>query len=638
MSEIEMIPTPGDAAQSAAVADAVIPAAVTEAAAPAAIEPAANAAPVAAIAETPAAPVADPVAAAPMAPAAEPAAPSLASSAVVALAVEPVAAAAPVIESAAVAAQVAEAAVAAPLAVSAAAVAAPAAAIVPETTAQVRFADFGLSPLILRALTEQGYVHPTPIQAQAIPVLLQGRDVMGAAQTGTGKTAGFALPIIQLLLAHASPSMSPARHPVRALILTPTRELAVQVAENVKAYAQHTPLRSTVVFGGMDMKGQTVILKGGVEIVIATPGRLLDHIEQKNISLSQVQMLVMDEADRMLDMGFLPDLQRIINLLPKQRQNLMFSATFSPEIKKLANTFLNNPLTIEVARSNATAERVTQVVYKVEENQKHALVAHILRQRDLKQVIVFSNTKIGASRLARGLEQEGMNATAIHGDKTQQERMAALESFKKGEIDVLVATDVAARGLDITDLPCVINYDLPYNAEDYVHRIGRTGRAGASGDAISIYSDKDERLLADIEKLIKQTITRGDLAGFTPSSSRGDERAERRPPRRAEGEASAPRESRESREPRDGSRGAGGSSEVRESRDSSRSVAPRMSERGPRSSSGPLPRREKTDPWFLKPYEPANAPAPAPASAALGGGSAKPKQKIAALLGGLPKS
>src|SRR5471030_2436315 len=636
MSEIEMIPTPGDAAQSAAVADAVIPAAVTEAAAPAAIEPAANAAPVAAIAETPAAPVADPVAAAPMAPAAEPAAPSLASSAVVALAVEPVAAAAPVIESAAVAAQVAEAAVAGPLAV--AAVAAPAAAIVPETTAQVRFADFGLSPLILRALTEQGYVHPTPIQAQAIPVLLQGRDVMGAAQTGTGKTAGFALPIIQLLLAHASPSMSPARHPVRALILTPTRELAVQVAENVKAYAQHTPLRSTVVFGGMDMKGQTVILKGGVEIVIATPGRLLDHIEQKNISLSQVQMLVMDEADRMLDMGFLPDLQRIINLLPKQRQNLMFSATFSPEIKKLANTFLNNPLTIEVARSNATAERVKQVVYKVEENQKHALVAHILRQRDLKQVIVFSNTKIGASRLARGLEQEGMNATAIHGDKTQQERMAALESFKKGEIDVLVATDVAARGLDITDLPCVINYDLPYNAEDYVHRIGRTGRAGASGDAISIYSDKDERLLADIEKLIKQTITRGDLAGFTPSSSRGDERGERRP-RRAEVDApvvaSAPRENRE---PRDGSRGAGGSSEVRESRDSSRSVAPRMSERGPRSSSGPLPRRERTDPWFLKPYEPANAPAPAPASAALGGGSAKPKQKIAALLGGLPKS
>ncbi len=361
-------------------------------------------------------------------------------------------------------------------------------------TAEVRFADFGLAPEILRALADQGYVHPTPIQAQAIPVVLQGRDVMGAAQTGTGKTAGFSLPIIQLLLAHANSSMSPARHPVRALILTPTRELAVQVADNVKAYAQHTPLRSAVVFGGMDMKGQTLILKGGVEIVIATPGRLLDHIEQKNVSLGQVQMLVMDEADRMLDMGFLPDLQRIINLLPKKRQNLMFSATFSPEIKKLANSFLDQPVLIEVARSNATAEKVTQVVYKVDEEQKRDVVEFLIRQRALKQVIVFSNTKIGASRLSRHLEQCGIKASAIHGDKTQQERMAALEAFKKGEIEVLVATDVAARGLDISDLPCVINFDLPYNAEDYVHRIGRTGRAGASGDAISVYSDKDERL------------------------------------------------------------------------------------------------------------------------------------------------
>src|SRR5471032_3049604 len=606
MSEIEMIPTPGDAAQSAVVADAVIPAAVTEAAAPAAIEPAANAAPVAAIAETPAVAVAEavaePVAAAPIAPAVEPAAASLETSAAVAAA-EPAAAAVPFAE---------PAAAAAPLAAPAAAGAAPAAAIVPETTAQVRFADFGLSPLILRALTEQGYVHPTPIQAQAIPVLLQGRDVMGAAQTGTGKTAGFALPIIQLLLAHASPSMSPARHPVRALILTPNRELAVQVAENVKAYAQHTPLRSTVVFGGMDMKGQTVILKGGVEIVIATPGRLLDHIEQKNISLSQVQMLVMDEADRMLDMGFLTDLQRIINLLPKQRQNLMFSATFSPEIKKLANTFLNNPLTIEVARSNQTADKVTQVVYKVPDDQKHALVAHLLRQRDLKQVIIFSNTKIGASRLARGLEQEGMSATAIHGDKTQQERMAALESFKKGEIDVLVATDVAARGLDISDLPCVINFDLPYNAEDYVHRIGRTGRAGASGDAISIYSDKDERLLADIEKLIKQTIKRGELGGFAPAPARGSD-SERRAPRRTEGGEGRPVRTPESRHGSDN----------------------RASERGARPAFAPGARREKVDPWFLKPYEPAKAPAPSASSMAPV--PAKPKQKVAALLGGLLK-
>ncbi|MET0320339.1 MAG: DEAD/DEAH box helicase [Duganella sp.] len=477
----------------------------------------------------------------------------------------------------------------------------------------VRFADFGLSPDIQRALDEQGYEHPTPIQAEAIPVLLQGRDVMGAAQTGTGKTASFSLPIIQMLLANASHSTSPARHPVRALILTPTRELAVQVAENVKAYAKHTPLRSTVVFGGMDMKPQTAALKAGVEIVIATPGRLLDHIEQKNISLGQVQMLVMDEADRMLDMGFLPDLQRIINLLPKQRQNLMFSATFSPEIKKLANTFLNNPITIEVARSNQTADKVTQVVYKVADSQKHAVTAHILRQRELKQVIIFSNTKIGASRLARELEREGMKAVAIHGDKTQQERMAALEAFKKGETDILVATDVAARGLDISDLPCVINYDLPYNAEDYVHRIGRTGRAGASGDAISIYSDKDERLLADIEKLIKQTIKRGELEGFRPAAPAEDrsDRGERAP--------AGDRGDRRPRRPEDATRGP----------------AARPADRAPRGM-GMSPRRDKVDPWFLKPYEPTRSTLP-PADAPAGNSSAKSKQKLAVLLGGVPK-
>ncbi len=501
------------------------------------------------------------------------------------------------------------------------AAAAPVADAAPAAEATVRFADFGLSPDILRALSDQGYVHPTPIQAQAIPIVLQGRDVMGAAQTGTGKTAGFSLPIIQLLLAHASSSMSPARHPVRALVLTPTRELAVQVAENVKAYARHTPLRSTVVFGGMDMAPQTAALRAGVEIVIATPGRLLDHVQQKTLNLSQVQILVMDEADRMLDMGFLPDLQRIINMLPKQRQNLMFSATFSPEIKKLAGSFLNEPLLIEVARSNQTADRVTQVVYKVADEHKRDVVAHLIRGRDLKQILIFSNTKIGASRLARSLEQEGVKCTAIHGDKTQQERMAALEAFKKGEIDVLVATDVAARGLDISDLPCVINFDLPYNAEDYVHRIGRTGRAGASGDAISIFSDKDERLLLDIEKLIKQTITRGELAGFAPAVVRaGAERTERggerRPRPSFDGEARAPRHA-----------APAGGDEVRSS------MRPPERERG-RSSNGPLPRREKADPWFSKPYEPAKAAAPAPVGALP---AAKPKQKVAALLGGLRK-
>ncbi|MFC5480085.1 DEAD/DEAH box helicase [Massilia suwonensis] len=488
-----------------------------------------------------------------------------------------------------------------------------AAAVEPSVT----FADFGLAPEILRALSDQGYVHPTPIQAQAIPVVLQGRDVMGAAQTGTGKTAGFSLPIIQLLLAHANSSMSPARHPVRALVLTPTRELAVQVADNVKAYAQHTPLRSTVVFGGMDMKGQTTILKGGVEIVIATPGRLLDHIEQKNVSLAQVQMLVMDEADRMLDMGFLPDLQRIINLLPKKRQNLMFSATFSPEIKKLANSFLQQPVLIEVARSNATADKVTQIVYKVEDEQKRDVVEFLIRQRELKQVIVFSNTKIGASRLSRHLEQTGIKASAIHGDKTQQERMAALDAFKRGDIEVLVATDVAARGLDISDLPCVINFDLPYNAEDYVHRIGRTGRAGASGDALSVYSDKDERLLADIEKLIKQSITRGELNGFVVRGRGRDAERGERGPRSERGE----RGERSERGPRrsDGERNE-------------------RSERGPRSyGAGALPRREKVDPWFLKPYEPSNSAPRQDSNPGTGAAPAKPKQKIAALLGGLPK-
>lgn len=490
------------------------------------------------------------------------------------------------------------------------------------TPAPVRFEDFGLSPDILRALADQGYVHPTPIQAEAIPIVLQGRDVMGAAQTGTGKTAGFSLPIIQLLLANASHSASPARHPVRALILTPTRELAIQVAENVKAYCKHTPLRSTVVFGGMDMALQTAALRAGVEIVIATPGRLLDHVQQKTLNLSQTEILVMDEADRMLDMGFLPDLQRIINLLPKKRQNLMFSATFSGEIKKLASSFLSNPVTIEVARSNATADKVTQVVYKVNEEDKRDVVAHLIRGRQLKQVLVFSNTKIGASRLTRQLEQEGVKATAIHGDKSQQERMAALEAFKNGTIDVLVATDVAARGLDIAELPCVINYDLPFNAEDYVHRIGRTGRAGASGDAISLCSDKDERLLVDIEKLIKHSIARPVLADFVPKTAA---RTSERPARSERSSEHSTERGSASRPRRDDSRPAPAESSY-----------PKSAERNAyKPAAGG--RREKIDPWFLKPYEPASAPAPTVQSAATPDVAAKNKPKVAALLGGTRK-
>ncbi len=472
-----------------------------------------------------------------------------------------------------------------------------------------RFEDFGLAPPILQALAEQGYATPTPIQAQAIPVVLKGKDVMGAAQTGTGKTAGFSLPIIQQLLPQANASASPARHPVRALILTPTRELADQVADNVKAYSRHTPLRSTVVFGGVDMAPQTAALRAGVEILIATPGRLLDHVQQKVLNLSQTEIFVMDEADRMLDMGFLPDLQRIINLLPKQRQNLMFSATFSPEIKKLAGSFLKDPVLVEVARSNATAERVTQEVFKVDEEAKRDAVVHLLREREIRQVIVFSNTKIGASRLARELERGGIKASAIHGDKTQNERMAALEAFKNGGIDVLVATDVAARGLDIAELPCVINYDLPYNAEDYVHRIGRTGRAGASGEAISLYSDKDARLLADIEKLIKQKLPPKAIEGFAPRGSRGGERHERGADRGA-----------------DRSQDRGG----RSGRDDER--------RGDRPQrSAPPPRKEKVDPWFLKPYEP-SAPAPEAAPQPVESRPGKPQPRRAALLGGGSKS
>jgi len=378
--------------------------------------------------------------------------------------------------------------------------------------AVLTFDHFGLHASITKAIAEQGYTQPTPIQAEAIPVVLTGRDIMGAAQTGTGKTASFSLPIIQRLLPLASSSTSPARHPVRALILTPTRELADQVADNVAAYAKYTDLRSIVVFGGVDMNAQAATLRAGVEILIATPGRLLDHVQQRNVQLGQVQMLVLDEADRMLDMGFLPDLQRILNLLPAARQTLLFSATFSNEIKKLAATYLRDPQTIEVAQRNATATNVRQILFEVAEIDKARAVTQLIRERQLKQAIVFCNSKLGASRLSRVLEQDGIVASAIHGDKSQNERMQALDAFKKGELAVLVATDVAARGIDVVELPGVINYDLPFNAEDYVHRIGRTGRAGASGEALSLYTPKDARLLADIEALIKRPLERGALS------------------------------------------------------------------------------------------------------------------------------
>lgn len=388
------------------------------------------------------------------------------------------------------------------------------------------FSDFGLHPSILQAITETGYTTPTPIQAQALPVVMDGRDVMGAAQTGTGKTAAFTLPILHRLMPMANTSASPARHPVRALVLAPTRELADQVAASVATYTKFTPLRSTVVFGGVDINPQREALRQGCEILIATPGRLLDHVEQKNVNLSQVNILVLDEADRMLDMGFQPDLERITRLLPVNRQGLLFSATFSNDIRKLARSLLKNPVEIEVAARNATADTVTQIAYELPSDRKRDAVVHLVKSRGFNQVIVFSNTKIGTARLARELIRDGVKAESIHGDKSQADRMKALQAFKDGDLEVMVATDVAARGLDVAGVPCVINYDLPFNPEDYVHRIGRTGRAGALGEAIALYTPDEERFLLDIEKLIKTRIPRGQLA-LPAAARRGRERLDR---------------------------------------------------------------------------------------------------------------
>src|ERR1700710_2994972 len=368
------------------------------------------------------------------------------------------------------------------------------------------FSNLSLAEPLARAVAEMGYETMTPIQEQAIPVVLQGKDVMGAAQTGTGKTAAFALPLLQRMLKHENASTSPARHPVRALVLLPTRELADQVAQQVKLYAKYTNLRSAVVFGGMDMKPQTAELKRGVEGLVATPGRLLDHIEAKNAVLNQVEYVVLDEADRMLDIGFLPDLQRILSYLPKTRQTLLFSATFSPEIKRLAESYLQDPILVEVARPNATATNVEQRFFSVTTDDKRRAVLKLIKDRKLTQAIVFVNSKLGCARLARSFERDGLRTSALHGDKSQDERLKALDAFKRGDVDVLVATDVAARGLDIAALPAVFNFDVPFNAEDYVHRIGRTGRAGASGLAVTLVSREDARLVADIEKLIKKKI------------------------------------------------------------------------------------------------------------------------------------
>ncbi|NOG31017.1 DEAD/DEAH box helicase [Halomonas sp. CH40] len=374
------------------------------------------------------------------------------------------------------------------------------------------FSELGLHDDLLRAVTAQGYTQPTPIQQKAIPVVLEGRDMLASAQTGTGKTAGFTLPMLQRLAG----GKKPGKRQVRALVLTPTRELAAQVGESVSVYGQHLSLRSHIIFGGVGQQPQVDALKAGLDVLVATPGRLLDLHQQGHVDLSSVEILVLDEADRMLDMGFIHDIKRLLRLVPKKRQNLLFSATFSNEIQALAQQLLDNPALIEVAPRNTTAEKILQTVYRVDRDQKRHLLAHLIQQHGWFQVLVFTRTKHGANRLAEQLSKQDIPAMAIHGNKSQGARTRALGAFKSGDLQVLVATDIAARGLDINELPHVVNFDLPNVAEDYVHRIGRTGRAGSNGEAVSLVCVDEHGLLSGIERLIKQNLPKRIEPGFEP--------------------------------------------------------------------------------------------------------------------------
>jgi ATP-dependent RNA helicase RhlE len=387
----------------------------------------------------------------------------------------------------------------------------------------MKFTDLGLSEPLLRAVREQGYDSPTPIQAQAIPAVLKGGDLLAGAQTGTGKTAGFTLPLLQRLSATKPTRDARGRIPIRALILTPTRELAAQVEESVRTYGKYLPLTSMVMFGGVGMQPQVDRLRKGVDILVATPGRLLDHHQQGTLDLSHVQVFVLDEADRMLDMGFIHDIKKVLAIVPAKKQSLLFSATFSDEIKALADRLLNQPALIEVARRNATADLIAQKVHPVGRERKKELLARLIKSGDWHQVLVFTRMKHGANRLAEYLNDHGISAMAIHGNKSQGARTKALADFKSGELQVLVATDIAARGIDIDQLPHVVNFELPNVPEDYVHRIGRTGRAGASGEAISLVCLDEEIFLKDIEKLIKRSIPREAVPGFeAPAGERAE--------------------------------------------------------------------------------------------------------------------
>jgi len=378
------------------------------------------------------------------------------------------------------------------------------------------FEQLGLTELLLKAVADQGYLIPTPIQQKAIPLILEGKDVLAGAQTGTGKTASFTLPLLQRLAENHDPHQKP--HTIRALILVPTRELAAQVHESVKTYGAHLPLHVEAIVGGASIGIQTRQLRRGCDIVVATPGRLIDHMQQRNINLSNVEILVLDEADRMLDMGFLPDIKQIMALIPKKRQSLLFSATVPNAIKALAAQLLNNPVEVEVAKQNATAENVTERVYGIDREHKRALLSYLIGSNNWKQVLVFVRTKHGADRLEKQLIEDGIRTVALHGDKTQGARNKALEYFKTGKVSVLVATDIAARGLDIDELPHVVNFDLPQVPEDYIHRIGRTGRAGSSGEALSLVCPEEAWFLVEIEKLLKRQIPRVADTGYEPVS------------------------------------------------------------------------------------------------------------------------
>ncbi|WP_018872188.1 DEAD/DEAH box helicase [Thioalkalivibrio sp. ALJ16] len=389
------------------------------------------------------------------------------------------------------------------------------------------FADLGLADTLLRALDSAGYQHPTPIQARAIPEVLKGGDLLAAAQTGTGKTAGFTLPILQRLSTSDAPKPGAGRP--RCLVLTPTRELAAQVHDSVKTYGRNLKLRSMTIFGGVNMNPQIKALRDRMDIVVATPGRLLDHANQKTIDLSGVEILVLDEADRMLDMGFIRDIKKLIALMPKTRQNLMFSATFSDEIRTLANGLLTRPAEIDIAPRNTAAESVQQSVHLVETSQKRELLSHLIRTNNWEQVLVFTRTKHGANRLAEKLSKDGVRSEAIHGNKSQAARTKALKQFKSGQVPVLVATDIAARGLDIDQLPQVVNFELPNVPEDYVHRIGRTGRAGSAGAALSLVDGEEIKLLKGIERLIQRPIDRIETEGFAaPKPAANDGNGNRR--------------------------------------------------------------------------------------------------------------